>query len=90
MSQTLFRRIEQSRIYDWTMRLPIFLYSLYVLVHDVISFSEQAAPDPATSVRVRSSLRSRGSPNGCSSRFSGCFHSPVIDRLRNRAAWCHE
>ncbi|WP_298102782.1 isoprenylcysteine carboxylmethyltransferase family protein [Bradyrhizobium sp.] len=55
MSQTLFRRIEQSRIYDWTMRLPIFLYSLYVLVHDVISFSEQAAPDPATSTHLGAS-----------------------------------
>jgi protein-S-isoprenylcysteine O-methyltransferase Ste14 len=48
MSNSLFLRIEQSRIYDWTMRLPIFLYSLYALVHDVISFSEQVAQDPAT------------------------------------------
>jgi protein-S-isoprenylcysteine O-methyltransferase Ste14 len=48
MPETLFRRIEQSRIYDWTMRLPIFAYSLYALVHDIISFSEQAAQAPAT------------------------------------------
>jgi len=48
MSDSLFLRIEQSRIYDWTMRLPIFLYSLYALIHDVISFSEQVAQDPAT------------------------------------------
>jgi len=44
----LFRRIEQSRTYDWTMRLPIFVYSFYALVHDVISFSEQVAHDPVT------------------------------------------
>jgi protein-S-isoprenylcysteine O-methyltransferase Ste14 len=48
MSDSLFLRIEKGRIYDWTMRLPIFLYSLYALVHDVISFSEQIAQDPAT------------------------------------------
>jgi len=48
MSDSLFLRIEQSRIYDWTMRLPIFLYSLYALIHDVIGFSEQVAQDPAT------------------------------------------
>jgi protein-S-isoprenylcysteine O-methyltransferase Ste14 len=48
MSDSLFLRVEQSRIYDWTMRLPIFLYSLYALVHDVISFSEQVAQDPVT------------------------------------------
>lgn len=47
MSDNLFPRIEQSRIYDWTMRLPIFLYSLYALVHDVISFSGQVAHGPA-------------------------------------------
>jgi protein-S-isoprenylcysteine O-methyltransferase Ste14 len=29
------------------MRLPIFLYSLYALVHDVISFSGQVAQEPA-------------------------------------------
>ena len=48
MSDTLVHRIEQSRFYDWTMRLPIVLYSLYALVHDVISFSAQVAQDPAT------------------------------------------
>ncbi|THD52356.1 MAG: isoprenylcysteine carboxylmethyltransferase family protein [Bradyrhizobium sp.] len=47
MSDTLFHRIEQSRFYDWTMRLPIVLYSFYALVHDVISFSAQVAQDPA-------------------------------------------
>jgi protein-S-isoprenylcysteine O-methyltransferase Ste14 len=48
MPDTLFHRIEQSRIYDWTMRLPIFVYSLYALVQDVISFFEQVTHDPAT------------------------------------------
>jgi hypothetical protein len=47
MSDTLFHRIEQSRFYDWTMRLPIVLYSFYALAHDVISFSAQVAQDPA-------------------------------------------
>jgi protein-S-isoprenylcysteine O-methyltransferase Ste14 len=46
MSATFFRRIEQSRIYDWIMRLPIFLYSLYALLHDLFSFSGQVAQDP--------------------------------------------
>jgi hypothetical protein len=39
----LFSRIEQSRLYDYAMRLPIVLYSFYALVHDVISFSGQVA-----------------------------------------------
>jgi protein-S-isoprenylcysteine O-methyltransferase Ste14 len=47
MSDTLLHRIEQSRFYDWAMRLPIVLYSFYALVHDVISFSAQVAQDPA-------------------------------------------
>jgi len=47
MSDGLFHRIEQSRVYDWTMRLPIFLYSVYALVHDVINFSEQVEQDPS-------------------------------------------
>ncbi len=47
MSGNLFSRIEQSRFYDWTMRLPIVLYSLYALVHDVVSFSGQVAQEPA-------------------------------------------
>jgi protein-S-isoprenylcysteine O-methyltransferase Ste14 len=47
MSENFFHRIEQSRFYDWAMRLPIFLYSLYALVNDVISFSVQVAQDPA-------------------------------------------
>jgi len=46
MSATFFRRIEQSRMYEWTMRLPIFLYSLYALLCDLFSFSGQVAEDP--------------------------------------------
>jgi protein-S-isoprenylcysteine O-methyltransferase Ste14 len=47
MSDNFFNRIEQSRIYDWAMRLPIFLYSIYALLHDVFNFSEQVAQDAA-------------------------------------------
>jgi protein-S-isoprenylcysteine O-methyltransferase Ste14 len=47
MSGDLFSRIEQSRFYDWAMRLPIVLYSFYALVHDVINFFGQVAHDPA-------------------------------------------
>ena len=47
MSDNLFHRIEQSRFYDWAMRLPIVLYSLYALDHDVIGFSGQVTREPA-------------------------------------------
>ncbi len=47
MSGDLFSRIEQSRLYDWAMRLPIVLYSFYALFHDVVGFSEQVAQEPA-------------------------------------------
>jgi protein-S-isoprenylcysteine O-methyltransferase Ste14 len=47
MSDNLFSRIEQSRLYDWAMRLPIVFYSFYALVHDVVSFSGQIAQEPA-------------------------------------------
>src|SRR5512140_3190585 len=47
MSGELFSRIEHSRAYDWAMRLPIVLYSLYALVHDVIGFFAQIAQEPA-------------------------------------------
>src|SRR5476651_2060097 len=43
-----FRRsLEQSRFYDEAMRLPIVVYSFYVLIRDVIAFFEQVAQDPA-------------------------------------------
>jgi protein-S-isoprenylcysteine O-methyltransferase Ste14 len=48
MSDSLFHRIEQSRFYDRAMRLPIFLYSLYALLHDVTNFAEQVADDATT------------------------------------------
>lgn len=47
MSAELFSKIEHSRFYDWTMRLPIVLYSLYALVHDLLSFFGQVAQEPA-------------------------------------------
>src|SRR5271157_910371 len=47
MSSNLLSRIQESRLYDWTMRLPIVLYSLYVLAHDVIAFCGQVAQEPA-------------------------------------------
>lgn len=47
MLGNLFSKIEQSRFYDWAMRLPIVLYSMYALVHDVIGFSAQVAQEPA-------------------------------------------
>jgi len=65
----LFSRIEQSRFYDWAMRLPIVLYSLYALVHDVIGFSAEVARDPAqwahadAGVIIATLARSR---SGCS------------------------
>jgi protein-S-isoprenylcysteine O-methyltransferase Ste14 len=46
MSGNILLRIQQSRLYDWAMRLPIVLYSLYALIHDVISFSGQVAEQP--------------------------------------------
>jgi protein-S-isoprenylcysteine O-methyltransferase Ste14 len=47
MSNNLLSRIERSRFYDWTMRLPIVIYSLYALVHDVSGFVDEVAQDPA-------------------------------------------
>ena len=47
MSGNPFSRIEHSRFYDWAMRLPIVLYSLYALLHDIFGFSAQVAQDPA-------------------------------------------
>jgi protein-S-isoprenylcysteine O-methyltransferase Ste14 len=47
MSSNLLSRIEQSRCYEYAMRLPIVLYSLYALVSDVVSFSGEVAQEPA-------------------------------------------
>jgi protein-S-isoprenylcysteine O-methyltransferase Ste14 len=46
MSGDLISRIEHSRIYDRTMRLPIVLYSLYALLHDIFGFFEHVAQEP--------------------------------------------
>jgi protein-S-isoprenylcysteine O-methyltransferase Ste14 len=43
----IVRRLEQSELYDGVMRLPIALYSLYVLTHDVASFYMEVAQAPA-------------------------------------------
>src|SRR3974377_459683 len=56
MSDSLFHRIEQGRIYDWAMRLPVFLYSLYALVHDAINFSGEIAQDPTAWAHPDASL----------------------------------
>ena len=44
---TLSAKLDQSRLYDWTMRVPIIGYSLFVLGHDVLSFCEQVATQQA-------------------------------------------
>jgi protein-S-isoprenylcysteine O-methyltransferase Ste14 len=56
MSDTLFHRIEQSRFYDRAMRLPILLYSLYALVHDVTDFAEQVTHDATTWAHADASM----------------------------------
>jgi len=43
----IFRQLERSQFYDWAMRLPIVIYSFYVLIHDVVGFSGQVAQEPA-------------------------------------------
>lgn len=45
--RTLGARLDQSRLYDWTMRIPIVGYSLFVLGRDVLGFCEQVATQPA-------------------------------------------
>ena len=48
LSDSFLPRFERSRLYDWAMRLPIALYSFYVLIHDVTAFCNEiaAAPEP--------------------------------------------
>jgi protein-S-isoprenylcysteine O-methyltransferase Ste14 len=41
------RNLDQSRVYDWAMRLPIVAYSLLVLGNDMLGFYEQALAAPA-------------------------------------------
>jgi protein-S-isoprenylcysteine O-methyltransferase Ste14 len=47
LSVTL-RNVQDSRAYDWAMRLPTALYSLYALGHDVIGFYHESQDDPAS------------------------------------------
>ena len=35
------RRLDESRLYDWTMRIPIVTYGACVLLRDIFSFSDQ-------------------------------------------------
>lgn len=39
-------RLDQSRLYDWAMRLPIVVYSFFVLVRDVVAFCDQIVAHP--------------------------------------------
>ncbi len=39
--RTLGARLDQTRLYDWTMRIPIVGYSLLILGRDVLGFYEQ-------------------------------------------------
>lgn len=41
------RRLDQSQLYDWAMRIPIVAYSSYVLIRDVLAFSDQILTHPA-------------------------------------------
>jgi len=40
------RELQNSRAYDWAMRLPAALYSFYALGHDVVGFYHEAELDP--------------------------------------------
>ena len=46
-SNVALRNVQDSRAYDWAMRLPIALYSFYALGHDAIGFYHDAQDDPA-------------------------------------------
>jgi protein-S-isoprenylcysteine O-methyltransferase Ste14 len=41
------RRFDQSQLYDWTMRIPIVAYSLFVLIRDIHGFYDQILAHPA-------------------------------------------
>ena len=41
------RSLDQSRLYDWAMRLPIVTYSLLVLGNDMLGFYQQTLAAPA-------------------------------------------
>jgi protein-S-isoprenylcysteine O-methyltransferase Ste14 len=41
------RRLDQSQLYDWAMRVPIVAYSLFVLIRDFLGFVDQIMAHPA-------------------------------------------
>lgn len=41
------QRLDQSQLYDWAMRIPIVVYSLFVLIRDVLGFFDQILTHPA-------------------------------------------
>lgn len=41
------RRLDQSQLYDWAMRIPIVAYSLFVLGRDVLGLLDQILANPA-------------------------------------------
>lgn len=50
------RRLDQSPIYDWAMRIPILVYCLCVLFRDALAFSDQILTHSATVGRLDSGL----------------------------------
>lgn len=44
--RTLGARLDQTRLYDCTMRIPIIGYSVFVLGHDVLNYCEEVAIHP--------------------------------------------
>jgi protein-S-isoprenylcysteine O-methyltransferase Ste14 len=43
----LRRKLDQSQLYDWAMRIPIVAYSLFVLIRDIHGFYDQILAQPA-------------------------------------------
>jgi protein-S-isoprenylcysteine O-methyltransferase Ste14 len=52
----LRRRLDQSQLYDWAMRIPIVAYSLFVLARDVCGFFDQVLAQPALFAQADGSL----------------------------------
>jgi protein-S-isoprenylcysteine O-methyltransferase Ste14 len=46
MHKTFRQRLDQSRLYDWGMRIPIIVYSLFALLRDVLGFVDQIMAHP--------------------------------------------
>jgi protein-S-isoprenylcysteine O-methyltransferase Ste14 len=51
-SSGTLRALQNSRAYDWAMRLPAALYSFYALGHDVTDFYHDAQNDPGAWVHA--------------------------------------